>query len=225
MADDAVFSAIRIDSDAGIGMAANPTGAVVDITNLLPNHVYYWRARAKLPHLSPWSATRSFTTSTTELIESVVSLEAPVNGATGVSLKPTLAWSRVIGATGYEWELAKDPVFAVPVERAGGDLAKVNAVVLQHELDYNTTYYWRVRAQLTPKPPTYSDWATAIFTTMAEPAATQPPVVIPTQAPPVVVEVPVPAAIPAYLLWAIVVIGAVLVIAVIVLIVRTRRVP
>jgi len=177
------------------------------------------------PFLSPWSAGRSFTTATTELLTPVVDLKAPALGDTNVSLKPTFAFSAVIGAIGYDWEVAKDPDFTVPVERAGGTLATANAFVLSHDLDYSTTYYWRVRAQTLIKPPTYTPWAVGIFTTISPPASPAPPAVVTVPAPPQVIQVPAPATIPSYLLWAIVVIGAVLVIAVIVLIVRTRRVP
>jgi hypothetical protein len=220
VADDAKFESKRAN------VSGLTTGQVVDLSPFIPNKIFNWRVRAVAPILSPWSTGRSFTTSTTELIEMVVDLRSPAMGATDVGLRPTFSWSAVIGANAYEWEIAKDSAFAIPVERAGGELATVNAVVLRHDLDYNTTYYWRVRARTVVKPPTFTAWATGIFTTKAEAVVAPPAVVtVKEQAPPTVIQVPAPAAIPSYLLWAIVIIGAVLVIAVIVLIVRTRRVP
>jgi hypothetical protein len=105
---------------------------------------------------------------------------------------------------------------------------------------YNTTYYWRVRGILKESyvqgrsvvAAVGSAWATGLITTEAKPAEAPAPMVItipePAKAPEVkVVEVPIPApapAIPTGLLYTIVGIGAILVIALIVLIVRTRRV-
>ncbi len=113
-------------------------------------------------------------------------------------------------------------------------------------LDYGTTYYWRVRAT---GATSNTDWSIAVaFTTMAEPAPPVepaepvtvvqqpdlpdiilvPPDIVIEQAaplpdivisPPAVVEEEIS---PSYI-WAIIIIGAVLVIALIVLIIRTRR--
>ncbi|MFC2044319.1 hypothetical protein ACFLT8_03880 [Chloroflexota bacterium] len=218
VADDAVFESLRANDTT--------TAQSLDVAGLSPNKTYYWRVRVSSPLISAWSESRQFTTSTTELLEAVVSVKSPALGATNVQLKPVFAWSPVIGALGYEWEVAKDPAFAVPVERSARAYAKVNSVVLAHDLEYSTTYYWRVNAVLSMKPPAATSWATGVFTTMAAPVEAQPPVVVGgTPPPPQVIQVPTPAAIPSYLLWAIVVIGAVLIIAVVVLIVRTRRVP
>jgi len=102
-------------------------------------------------------------------------------------------------------------------------------------LERGATYFWRVRAI----EPVEGDWSTIANFTVAEeaPAPPDPVVVTTTQPPDIIVEIPpappatvieippAPAAeeiAPAYI-WAIIIIGAVLVIAVIVLIVRTRR--
>jgi len=76
------------------------------------------------------------------------------------------------------------------------------------------------------------DWEVSFFTTEAEPEEALPPVVIEekeTPAPVITVEIPpavekVTQAIPDWALYTIIVVAAVLIIAVIVLIVRTRRV-
>jgi hypothetical protein len=99
----------------------------------------------------------------------------------------------------------------------------VNAWAITTDLEYGTTYYWRVRSVADGIK---SGWTSFGFTTVAEP---EPPIVIPPQPTPTII-VPTPQvivpeqAVPVYV-WAIIGIGAVLVIAVIVLIVRTRRVP
>jgi len=93
------------------------------------------------------------------------------------------------------------------------------------DLQYSTTYYWRVRAVVGTVT---SGWTEASFTTMAKPVPPQPPIVIPPANPPPIINIP-PAPAPVYTtpayLWAVIIIGAILVIAVIVLIVRTRRGP
>jgi hypothetical protein len=118
------------------------------------------------------------------------------------------------------------------------------------DLDPGTTYYWRVRANFAG--PVRSPWSeTRMFTVAELPEAVapvtvtqqpppvisvppQPPISIPApeitlppQPPPtsiVIPPAPAPApAVPAWALYAIIVIGAVLVIALIVLIMRTRR--
>ncbi|MDD5127603.1 MAG: hypothetical protein PHR43_05885, partial [Dehalococcoidales bacterium] len=104
------------------------------------------------------------------------------------------------------------------------------------ELEAGTTYYWAVKAT---KPVAGAFSAVANFTVAVAPEATTaaPPVVI-TQVPaPTIVltqppvtttnivipqPTPAPQIAPAYI-WAVIIIGAILVIAVIVLIVRTRR--
>jgi hypothetical protein len=108
----------------------------------------------------------------------------------------------------------------------------------QVEFMPNTTYYWRVRVSGTTYGPLISEWSDVGSFTVAE-AFVEPPVEVvvppPTPAPEITVEVPdvvvqlppeQPAepVIPTYMLWLIIGIGAVLIIALVILIVRTRRV-
>ncbi|UCG10812.1 MAG: hypothetical protein JSW30_03035, partial [Dehalococcoidia bacterium] len=100
-----------------------------------------------------------------------------------------------------------------------------------------TTYYWRVKVT----EPVESPWSESRSFMVAEAEAPAPVTVTPAPpAPEITIEVPaapevvlpapvveipeVAPAIPAALLWTIVVIGAILVVALIVLIVRTRKV-
>jgi hypothetical protein len=209
-----------------------PTGATNLVVDYMPGNTYYWRVRtaAAGPMYSPWSATRSIK------VDSPVAFTptSPVLGATDVGTSPTLVWSPFAGAIHYEITVSKDSDFTfaeyshnVPVD---------NTFYKSEELDYDTTYYWRVRGVTGPAVGRAAapggPWTTGVFTTMAEPSAdAAPPVVItePGKTEVQIVEIPVPGpvvqqAIPDYLLWVIVVIGAVLIIALIILIVRTRRV-
>ena len=177
---------------------------------------YWWKVRVAEgePLVSKWSVVWSTTTAMGAAQWNPFS--GPVNeypwmGATGVPIKPTFAWNTADWATGYEFVLADNDAFTDAFTKT------LTSTVYQYEtnLDYSTTYYWKVRAVSATGT---SNWATGVFTTEAEPIEVVepgPPVEIP----------PAPAPITPAWIWAIVVIGAVLVIAVIVLIVMTRRVP
>jgi hypothetical protein len=210
----------------------------VGVSEFMPGQTYYWRVRVSNttngPLISPWTETRSFT------VEGVTTftVSTPAVGASGVSLTPTLTWADYEGAVGYEIQVAEDNTFAIldfshTVDKAFYQVAEGEA------LAYSTTYYWRVRAVTGPpvldaagriRSVPVGEWTDGVFTTMAMPVEPEPPVVIEPYEPPTIVvepEVIIPETtqvIPPYLLWIIIGIGAVLVIALIVLIIRTRRV-
>ncbi len=224
VATDADFANRFVDS-------ATTTGTSVTVTGHNPGTKYYWRVRAtttpRSKRTAPWTYTPALSsTGTTSLTT------APSPGAVDVSLRPTFQWGAVAGATSYEMEFADNPFFA-------------NASVkkpLTHttwtwdtDLDYSTTYYWRVRAVKSGRGilTNMGSWSEASFTTMDKPAPPTPPAAPPQitvqpapPAPPAQVTIPAapPSAVTPAVIWAIIIIGAVLVIAVIVLIVRTRRV-
>ena len=162
---------------------------------------------------------------------------APEAGATGVPTLPTFQWNAADWATGYELVLSLNDTFTSPVASVSLPNSIWQADV---ELKADTIYFWKVKAV---SGDSSSEWGFGSFTTSppSEPSVinvpqSAPPVVNVPQAaapPAPVINVPppvvnIPAAVsplPLGLIWAIVIIGAVLVIAVIVLIVRTRRVP
>jgi len=175
--------------------------------------IIYWKVRAEAPVLSRWSDVWTFTVALgvgqwNPFFGGVP--EVPYNGATNVPLTPTFAWNAADWATGYEFELADNSDFTSPIIST---TVTTTVTASDVELDYSTTYYWRVRAV---SASSQSAWGVGTFTTLAEPAAP----VEPGPVEPIVIPTPIPPAV----LWTIVGIGAVLAIAVIVLIVRTRRV-
>jgi hypothetical protein len=224
-----------IDADS-VATVFGPGRAGDYSASFMPGNTYYWRVRhskkiistdnATRNFNSPWSETRNFKIQSPEMFTIVT----PAVGATGVSISPTFAWTPFEGAIGYEVAVAEDNTFAILDYSHSTEATFYKA---EETLKYNTTYYWRVRGVTGPAPAKKAapggPWITGVFTTEAKAVEPTPPVVIeptpPTPAPEIkVVEVPAPAAIPPTLLYVIVAIGAVLVIALIVLIVRTRRV-
>jgi hypothetical protein len=169
---------------------------------------------------------------------------APAAGATDVDLSPTFSWSTVSVAAGYYFELADNANFVAPLAKLSGDLGRliVTAYHYAPDLEYSTAYYWRVKAVSgTVEAGTLAEsaWTTSVLITMDEPEEPAPPIVVEEVQPPdivieqtpapviqPIVEVVTPPETPITPAWiyAIIGVGAVLVIALIVLVVRTRRV-
>ena len=200
--------------------------------SFMPGTTYYWRVRVAEggPALSPWSDVQSFTVEELEAAAPIevtmpdggaaVTAVSPSMGAFDVPLQPTIVWPAVEDATTYQVMVSEFADFSI---LEWSHTTDQNFYATDEAFAYATTYYWRARAS----EPEESAWVTGIFTTKEKPAEAVPPVVIqqPGETEIQIVEVPVKeAAIPNYLLWTIVGVGAVLVIALIVLIVRTRRV-
>ena len=147
---------------------------------------------------------------------------SPQGGAT-TGLTPGISWAPYSGATKYQIILATD---AEMKNRVAGTPAFVTSPAWQAAapLEYGTTYFFAIAAV----EPTVSPQSVGSFTTMDKPVAPPapaPPVVVKEQpAPPApVINIPPTQQISPPFIWAIVIIGAILIIAVIVLIVRTRR--
>ncbi|MFC2035133.1 beta strand repeat-containing protein [Chloroflexota bacterium] len=199
------------------------------VAGMVGGTTYYWRVRAATPALSEWSTTWKFTTAL-PAVAPPAAVAVPALGATAVGTTPTFTWPAVVGATGYDFMISEDSTFSI-IDYATTE--PTNTHVVTDGLANETTYYWRVRPTSAASS---GAWTAFSFTTMPEPTVVEPEQVIITEpgpaAPPpevTIIEVPGPAtiteqAIPSYLLWVIIGIGAVLLVALITLIVRTRRV-
>jgi len=212
--------------------------ASYSVSGLAAGKTYYWKMRSADSvdaigdtaaaytgrALSPWSEVWSFATGIAGgewnpflTPQGFAGNVAPQPGAQDVILRPSFQWNAADWATGYEFVLADNTAFTSPIkEFVGADALTTAVYALDTDLTYSTEYYWKVRAV---SDTSESIWATGVFTTMEEPVEAPAPVEI-TPAPPAPV-LPI-AETPAYV-WAIIAIGAVLVIALIILIVRTRR--
>jgi len=172
---------------------------------------------------------------------------SPTGGERDIPLTPAFSWTGVAAADGYYFELADNANFVVPLVKLDGDLGRliVTAYAYVTELPYSTAYYWRVKAvsgTIEAGNLAQSAWTYGLFITMDEPEEPTPPIVveeapelpditieqpdITITSPDIVVPLPDVVETPITPVWIYVIIGvgAVLVIALLVLIVRTRRV-
>jgi len=195
--------------------------------------------------MSKWSTAVSFNTMIPSDVNQGLNAEgriSPINGSSGVPLTPAITWGAVNSATSYDFKLATDATFTTIVEAKDGLTTTVFSP--SQPLKPNTVYFWEVRANAYTN---VGNWVVSAFTTAGAastttpgggtapnitvnppivtvnpPAITVPPAQV-TVAPANITVNPTAPETPAYI-WIIIAIGAVLVIAVIVLIARTRRV-
>ena len=181
-----------------------------------------------------------------ELVGPAQGFEVGINPISGYTSDVIFSWSKPSArVTDYELRLAFDSGFTEVAKKLYPDsTSSTVGYVVGHsatgvfDLMPGDTYYWKVRVTT----PLYSPWSVYRYVAVEEaplpvtevtvqPAPAPEITVQPAPPPQVTVTVPptpapvtAPPAIPAYLLWTIICIGAVLIIALIVLIVRTRRV-
>ena len=228
-----ITTVTKVSSEATVVVLVGPRRTGSAKVSFMPGTIYYWRVRVTQPLYSLYSRTRSFT------IEPIPALTprllTPDNGGTGISRTPSFSWEPVSGATEYRFVLADNVALIPPIV----DLrVKTPGFAMPKELDYGRTYYWTIK----PVTPIEGSWSVlANFMVKEEPAELVPPVVV-KQVPPLLIDLPAPPPqqprivisppppppapiIPAYI-WAIIIIGVALLIAVIMLIGDwTFRVP
>jgi len=162
-------------------------------------------------------------------------LQAPILGGTDVPVKPGFTWAAITDMVKWEFELSTNPATTARgyfIDALVG-LTGANALVTPGwqcdiTLDYGTNYFWHVQGINATGGTT--PWATGTFTTIAAGVFTCPldGLTFATQAElaahNATAHAPVIPQTPAYI-WAVVIIGAILVVVVIALIFTTRRVP
>jgi photosystem II stability/assembly factor-like uncharacterized protein len=169
VSDDTAFESPLINK---IEKNALPATAWQSDTDLNYNTTYYWKVRAiGSSSQSAWSAVSAFVTVPLPVLSRTVvtpALLSPEAGAGGVSVRPLFQWDAVTGADSYELIVCSDDTFTSPVINRTGDYT-LQATAWQSNigLDYNTTYYWKVRAI---SEDNYSAWsAMSAFTTGLSP--------------------------------------------------------
>ena len=117
-------------------------------TTLTNNAKYYWRVGVKdaAGHSSPYSAVDSFTTVVT--IAAAPGPCVPADGATGVSLTPTMTWNNAstaaTGAVTYRLQVASALAFGSASVLYQKDSISDTSFAVATTLTNNTKYYWRV---------------------------------------------------------------------------------
>jgi len=163
-------------SSVPTGFEGDTRASSAQLPALDPATTYYWRVRATTPVLSRWSDKWSFTTSFgTEAY--APELESPQAAAIGVPVKPIFQWSAIAGADSYELVVSTEAKLDNPtILKSGAYALPTTAWQSNIELNYDTTYYWKVRAVSSD---TYSPWSavSAFITTdpPPEPQSTPPP--------------------------------------------------
>ena len=125
-------------------------------------------------------------------------LENPPPGASDVPVRPLFQWEGIGGADAYELMVGDESDFSNPViSREDAQSLPSNAWLCDIELEYNTAYFWKVRAI---NGNTRSPWSSVgAFTTELEPVETAgtvaeatPPPEVPTTPTQAAALVPVP---------------------------------
>ena len=140
---------------------------------------YYWKVRGcattegESIH-SRWSPPMHFTVKTCSSIEGMhiaPILTVPQSGSRAVSRSPSFSWLGFPHTTKYEFILAKDAGLTQEVIK---EEVPISAYIYSGKLDWDTTYFWRVKA-IEPAPSEPS--VISAFTVISEPTA--PAMVVP----------------------------------------------
>ncbi len=141
IANDAGLSSVVLTQSGVVGTSFNVPAATLNT-----NQTYFWGVTAVNGGGSTDSTPFSFSfTTAPPPPPGAFNLTSPSNGATGVSLTPTLTWSSASGAVSYSATVATDPGLTnVVVSQSGivGNAYNVPAATLSN----STTYYWGVTA-------------------------------------------------------------------------------
>jgi len=138
--------------------------------------IYYWKVRGcattegESIH-SRWSPPMHFTVKTCSSIEGMhiaPILKVPPSGSRAVSRSPSFSWLGFPHATKYEFILAKDADLTQVVIK---EEVPISAYIYSAKLDWDTTYFWRVKA-IEPVPSEPS--VISAFTVMPEPQPVTP---------------------------------------------------
>jgi large repetitive protein len=141
-----------VSSDAGFGTTydsvttdySSYTPNSVDSPDAYPNGTYYWKVEARNSGgtVIATSLARSFTK--TELLP----LLTPTDGATGLTVDPTFAWSQIVGAHHYQLIVSQNSGFSTTYDSVFTDYNSYTPNAVNSPDSYpNGTYYWKVEGR------------------------------------------------------------------------------
>jgi len=146
------------NSSAYIQGVSSVNSSNMNLYNLRFGQTYYWRAAIKNSiDTSAWSATWSFTT-----LDTVI-LDSPVNNATNRPTSVNIDWYAMTGNAGYMYEVDTVPTFNSSAYIQG--VSSVNSSNMNlYNLRFGQTYYWRAAIKNSIDTSAWS--ATWSFTTL-----------------------------------------------------------
>lgn len=128
--------------DGNFDQALETLSNALQITVPSGIHVLYVRTRANDGN---WGPTYRKVIGVNIAYDQKVLLQSPFNLANNISTSPTLEWNQLNLIQNYEFEVSLSPTFESLI--ASGFTTNATSVDIQN-LAINTTYYWRVRANL-----------------------------------------------------------------------------
>lgn len=143
-ADEIEFTIEDLPSGVNFSFSANPINTpestTLNLTNINPEPgEYNFSVIANAGGISVSKVISLFVEPST--IENLV-LQSPPNGAIEIGLNTTLSWTGEPGISSYEITLSTSPNFSNPVTINAEDLTSVDV----SNLESNTVYYWKVKA-------------------------------------------------------------------------------
>ncbi|MBI2836576.1 MAG: hypothetical protein HYX85_02660 [Chloroflexi bacterium] len=162
----------QVDDDSNFavtdsGFQGETDGSSTPLPPLRAATTYYWRVRATQPVLSPWSEKRSFSTMLAGTVDGI-ELYNPQAGVARMPRQPVFQWSAVSGAQRYELMVSANVSFSEStIAKVGDDSLPETAWKSDVALEYDTTYYWKVRGVGAGSQSAWS--ATGVFTTEKAP--------------------------------------------------------
>src|SRR5690554_2525008 len=117
------------------------TNTTVSVGKLSFLTEYYWRVKASnAGGESVWSSIFTFTVKAQDA--SIPELLSPSHNATGVDTSLTLRWRQAEGALKFGYQVSETSDFTIIKKQS--EVVTDTSTVLS-DLDYSTTYFWRVR--------------------------------------------------------------------------------
>lgn len=146
-------------------------GLEIGVSGMEYSQTYYWRVRGVNKYgTGNWSETYSFTTKIKSPDQPKLYL--PVHLATQVDTSLQLVWSSSARADSFRVQMAGDSLFA----NLKLDITRTDTVLGITSLNYQTSYWWRVKAVNLGGE---SEWSPVfMFTTREKTYSGQPPVVL-----------------------------------------------
>ncbi|MCI0707642.1 MAG: FG-GAP-like repeat-containing protein [Ignavibacteriae bacterium] len=146
LASDSLFTALITDQTSVLETEYS-------VNSLSSNTVYYWRVSAlNAGGEGAFSAVSKFTTAPP--LPEAPALLAPANSTTELPIHLAVEWDSVAWADVYKLQVATDASFTSLVVDRDSLVTTTDSLI---GLAYNTTYYWRARAQNVTGASSYSD--------------------------------------------------------------------